>query len=124
MVVLPVTPAAAGSAKSIIKSPRMAPVTAEASLPAAKAESENVTVKLLISLTLAWEVALPVKLNVACVLSTWVTTAVSPVGTWVTTAPDKTAPLVPAKVALLRVMLRTTEIEPSLAVASVKVVES
>ena len=80
-----------------------------------------VTVRLLTSLTLACDAALPVKLRVAVVSLALVTTAVRPLGTLVTVAPASTCPLVPVKVSPISVMVRVSVIEPLLAVASARV---
>ena len=99
----------------------MALVTAAALLPV-NAPLAKVTVRLLMSLLLAWAVALPARANVACVASTRVTVAVSPPGMLLTVTPDKACPLVPVKVSLVSVRVTVLLIEPSLATASEKVV--
>ena len=70
------------------------------------------------SLAFACALALPVKLRVAWVASTRVTTAVRPAGTFPNDTPGKAAPLVPVNVSLANVMVAVVVIEPSFAADS------
>jgi hypothetical protein len=96
----------------------VAPVTI-AAMPPVKSPSAKVTVRLAISSALACAVALPVRLRVAVVALALTREAVRPAGTLVT-APRE-APLAPVKVSPVSVMVLVAVMEPSLAVASVKV---
>ena len=118
-VTLPTLKVGPGSAKSITRSLLVALVT-EPALPPVKLLLAKVTVRLAMSLALACAVALPVKLKVAVVALVFTSTAVIPAGTLVTV--PKAAPLTPVNVSLLRVMVLTVVLVPSLAAASTKLV--
>ena len=113
-----------GSAKSTTISARAAPVTALASTPL-KAALPKLTPKLLMSFALACALALPVKVRVAVVALVRVICAVRPAGVLENVTPDSSAPSLPLNVPLPlppRVMVDVIVNEPSLAVASVKLV--
>ena len=108
-----------GSEKSMTRSLRLAPL---GTAPSVKSVVRNVMVRLLMSLALACEVAVPVKDKVATVLlEPTVNTAVKPAGTLVTRA-ARFVPSAAEKVSLLKVMVMVAVMEPLLAPASASVV--